>query len=63
MSRGGALRLAKWLHGIAVRLRFAMAEALGLKAGGEGAIHLTGARPCEVRKAPEGREMLARLRK
>lgn len=57
------MQVAKWGNSLAVRLPAAVVEALKLKEGDEIEIQVAGARAFEVRKAPTGRELLARLRK
>jgi antitoxin MazE len=57
------MQVAKWGNSLAVRLPAAVVEALTLKEGDEIEIHVVGARAFEVKKRPERRELLARLRK
>lgn len=55
--------VAKWGNSLAVRLPAAVVEALTLKEGDEIEIHVVGARSFEVKKRPQGRQLLAQLRK
>ncbi|MEO0461057.1 MAG: AbrB/MazE/SpoVT family DNA-binding domain-containing protein [Myxococcota bacterium] len=57
------MRVLKWGNSLAVRLPAAVVEALGLSEGDDIEIHVEGARSLSVRKAPDNRELLARLRK
>ena len=57
------LQLAKWGNSLAVRLPAAVVEALSLREGDDIEIEVAGARTFEIRKKPEARELLARLRK
>ena len=57
------MHIAKWGNSLAVRLPSAVVEILGLKEGDDIEIEVAGARVFEVRKKPEARELLARLRK
>ena len=57
------MQVSKWGNSLAVRLPASVVEALGLKEGDDIQIEVTGARAFEVRKTPEARELLARLRK
>jgi len=57
------MNVAKWGNSLAVRLPAAVVEALGLKEGDDIEIDVVAARRLEVRKKPEARELLARLRK
>ena len=62
-SRGGHMQVAKWGNSLAVRLPAAVVEALSLREGDDIEIEVAGARTFEIRKKPETRELLARLRK
>lgn len=57
------MRVAKRGNSLALRLPKAVVEALGLKAGDDVEIRVTGARAIELRKPPGRRKLLARLRK
>jgi antitoxin MazE len=57
------MRVSKGGDDLAVRLPAAVVEALALKEGDEIEIHVAGSRFFEVRRDPDTRELLARLRK
>ena len=57
------MQVAKWGNSLAVRLPVAVVEALSLREGDDIEIEVAGARTFEIRKKPEARELLARLRK
>ena len=57
------MQVAKWGNSLAVRLPAAVVEALSLREGDDIEIEVVGARTFEIRKKPEARELLARLRK
>lgn len=57
------MQVAKWGNSLAVRLPVAVVKVLGLKEGDDIEIGVVGSRALEVRKKPESRELLARLRK
>lgn len=57
------MRVAKWGNSLAVRLPAAVVEALSLREGDDIEIEVAGARAFEIRKKPEARELLARIRK
>jgi len=57
------MQVSKWGNSLAVRLPAAVVEALGLKEGDDIEIHVEGSRTFSVKKSPERRELLARLRK
>ncbi len=57
------MHISKWGNSLAVRLPSVVVEVLGLKEGDDIEIEVAGARVFEVRKKPEARELLARLRK
>ena len=57
------MQVSKWGNSLAVRLPAAVVEALGLKEGDDIEIHVEGSRVFSVKKPPDGREVLARLRK
>lgn len=57
------MQVAKWGNSLAVRLPAAVVEALALEEGDEIEIQVVGARTFEVNKRPQGRQLLARLRK
>ena len=56
------MQVAKWGNSLAVRLPAVVVEALGLQEGDDIEIEVAGRRAFEVRKKPEARELLARLR-
>ena len=57
------MQVSKWGNSLAVRLPTAVVEALGLKDGDQVELQVAGQRAFEVGKAPNTRELLARLRK
>jgi antitoxin MazE len=57
------MQVSKWGNSLAVRLPAAVVDALALKEGDEIEIHFAGSRDFEVRRGPDARELLARLRK
>lgn len=57
------MQVAKWGNSLAVRLPAAVVEALDLREGDDIEIEVAGARNFEIRKKPEARELLARIRK
>ena len=57
------MQVTKWGNSLAVRLPAAVVEALSLREGDNIEIEVAGARTFEIRKKPEARELLARLRK
>ena len=57
------MQVAKWGNSLAVRLPAAVVEALSIREGDDIEIEVAGARAFEIRKKPEARELLARLRK
>ena len=57
------MHVAKWGNSLAVRLPAAVVEALSLREGDDIEIAVAGARAFEIRKKPEARELLARIRK
>lgn len=57
------MQVSKWGNSLAVRLPAAVVEALGLKEGDQVEIQVAGARSFEVSRAPDSRELVARLRK
>ena len=56
------MQVSKWGNSLAVRLPAAVVEVLGLKDGDDVEVHVAGARSFELRKTPEVRELLTRLR-
>ncbi len=56
------MQVAKWGNSLAVRLPAAVVEALSLQEGDDIEIEVAGARTFEIRKKPEARELLARIR-
>ena len=57
------MQVSKWGNSLAVRLPAAVVEALELREGDDIEIEIAGARTFEVRRTPDNRELLARLRK
>ena len=57
------MQVAKWGNSLAVRLPAAVVEALSLREGDDIEIEVAGARAFEIRKKPEARQLLARIRK
>lgn len=57
------MQVSKWGNSLAVRLPASVVEVLGLKEGDDIEIHVVGAHTLEIKKTPEARELLARLRK
>ncbi len=57
------MQVSKWGNSLAIRLPASVVEVLGLKEGDDIEIHVVGARAFEIKKTPEARELLARLRK
>ena len=57
------MQVSKWGNSLAVRLPAAVVEALDLRGGDDIEIPVEGSRSLSVRKAPDQRELLARLRK
>lgn len=57
------MQISKWGNSLAVRLPAAVVEALGLKEGDNVEIDVAGSRTFEIRKSPDARTLLARLRK
>jgi Growth regulator len=57
------MQVSKWGNSLAIRLPASVVEVLGLKEGDDIEIHVAGARAFEIKKRPEARELLARLRK
>ena len=57
------MQVSKWGNSLAVRLPAAVVEALGLKEGDDIEIHVEDSRTLGVRKSPDRRELLARLRR
>lgn len=57
------MQVAKWGNSLAVRLPAAVVKALDLREGDDIEIAVAGARAFEIRKKPEARELLARIRK
>ena len=58
-----SVQVSKWGNSLAVRLPAAVVEALDLRGGDDIEIPVEGSRSLSVRKAPDQRELLARLRK
>jgi antitoxin MazE len=57
------MQVSKWGNSLAVRLPTAVVEALDLKDGDDIEVQVEGSRSLSVRKTPDRRELLARLRK
>lgn len=57
------MHVSKWGNSLAVRLPAVVVEALGLKEGDQVEVQVAGKRAFQVAKAPDTRELLARLRK
>jgi len=57
------MQVAKWGDSLAVRLPATVVEALTLKEGDEIEIHVAGARAFEIKRKPEPREVIQRIRK
>ena len=57
------MQVAKWGNSLAVRLPAVVVKALDLREGDDIEIAVAGARAFEIRKKPEARELLARIRK
>lgn len=56
------MQVAKWGNSLAVRLPVSVVEALGLQEGDDIEIEVADRRAFEIRKKPDARELLARLR-
>lgn len=57
------MQVSKWGNSLAVRLPAVVVDALGLKEGDQVELQVAGKRALQVAKAPDTRELLARLRK
>ena len=57
------MQVSKWGNSLAVRLPAVVVDALALKAGDQIELQVAGKRTLQVAKAPDMRELLARLRK
>lgn len=57
------MQVSKWGNSLAVRLPASVVQALGLKDGDQIEVQVAGSRALEVARAPDKRELLARLRK
>ena len=57
------MQVAKWGNSLAIRIPKSVVEVLDLREGDAVEIHVTGPRRLEIGKAPNSRELLARLRK
>ena len=57
------MQVARWGNSLAVRLPAAVVEALGLKEGDDIEIYVFDAETWAVKRKPNRRELLARLRK
>ena len=57
------MQVSKWGNSLAVRLPVSVVEVLNLKEGDDIEIHVVGFRDLEIKKIPEAREILVRLRK
>ncbi len=56
------MQVSKWGNSLALRLPAAIVELLGLQEGDDIEIVVAGERSFEIRKVPEARELLARVR-
>ena len=57
------MQVSKWGNSLAVRLPASVVEVLGLREGDDIEIHVVGTRDLEIKKTPDTRELLARVRK
>ena len=57
------MQVSKWGNSLAVRLPASVVEVLGLKEGDDIEIHVGGCHDLEIKKIPQAREIIARLRK
>ncbi|GJL74461.1 AbrB/MazE/SpoVT family DNA-binding domain-containing protein [Nitrosomonas sp.] len=57
------MQVSKWGNSLAVRLPASVVEVLNLKEGDNIEIQVEGYRKLEIKKIPEAREILTRLRK
>lgn len=57
------MQVSRWGNSLAVRLPAAVVDALGLKEGDQLEIQVAGRKAFEVSRAPNARELLARLHK
>ena len=57
------MQVSKWGNSLAVRLPASVVKVLGLEEGDDIEIHVAGRGAFEIKKVPEAREILARLRK
>ena len=57
------MQVSKWGNSLAVRLPATVVEALALKEGDQIELQVAGKRSFQVARAPEARELVARLRK
>lgn len=57
------MQVSKWGNSLAVRLPAAVVDALALKESDQVELQVAGKRAFQVAKAPDTRELLARLRK
>lgn len=57
------MQVSKWGNSLAIRLPASVIEVLDLKEGDDIEIHVTRSHSLEIKKTPEIREILARLRK
>ncbi len=57
------MQVSKWGNSLAVRLPAVVVDALALKEGDQIELQVAGKRTLQVAKAPDTRELLARLRK
>ena len=56
------MQVSKWGNSLAIRLPASVIEVLDLKEGDDIEIHVAGSHSLEIKKTPEIREILARLR-
>jgi antitoxin MazE len=57
------MQVSKWGNSLALRLPAVVVEALGLKEGDDIEIFVAGERTFEVKRMPNRRELLGRIRK
>ncbi len=57
------MQVSKWGNSLAIRLPAVVVDALAIKEGDEIDIHVADARTFAIKKQPNSRELLARLRK
>ncbi len=57
------MRVSKWGNSLAIRMPASVVEALELRDGDDVEVHVVGARCFEIRRKPDTREFLDRIRK